>query len=228
MQRRGHEAGSSGIRVLAGIFVLLTVTVMIVLLFPRFDHGGDVRRSLAHTTMGNIVLAVRNYKTDYGHYPQIGKPRPNGEEFIFIGDRAAGAQISNRELFNVLRAIPRGANSGHALSPKRVVYHEDAIAKDLAAPRGGFADGPNFPAAIQGCLFDPWGRQYCNVIETDTDTTLDLGTIYSDLTGAENQVGSGVATFSLGKDGILGGATYRGKFHPPTSSQAPDDVVSWQ
>jgi hypothetical protein len=34
--------------------------------------------------------------------------------------------------------------------------------------------------------------------------------------------------FSLGKDSIPGEKGYEGKFRKPASSEAPDDVVSWQ
>ena len=38
----------------------------------------------------------------------------------------------------------------------------------------------------------------------------------------------GFLRFSLGKDGIPGGKGYDGKFRKPASSDAPDDIVSWQ
>ena len=38
----------------------------------------------------------------------------------------------------------------------------------------------------------------------------------------------GLLRFSLGKDGIPGGKGCEGKFRKPASSEAPDDIVSWQ
>jgi hypothetical protein len=39
---------------------------------------------------------------------------------------------------------------------------------------------------------------------------------------------AGFLRFPLRKDGIPGGKGYEGKFRKPASSEAPDDVVSWQ
>jgi len=101
-------------------------------------------------------------------------------------------------------------------------------AVDPKNPRDGFADGPEYPESVQGCLFDPWGRQYCIVFATDDSETLDLSIIYSDLAGPEHLIRRSAAAFSLGKDGIPGGKGYEGKFRKPASTEAPDDIVSWQ
>ena len=104
------------------------------------------------------------------------------------------------------------------------------MARDPKAPRSGFADGPAFPPSLQGCLFDPWGRQYCIVFTMDDSGTLDLSPIYSDLAGPENIIPNSAVAFSLGKDGIVGGKGYEGKFLNPSSShgEVQDDVVSWK
>jgi hypothetical protein len=38
----------------------------------------------------------------------------------------------------------------------------------------------------------------------------------------------GLLRFSPGKDGIPGGKGYEGKLRKPSSSEPPDDIVSWQ
>ena len=126
------------------------------------------------------------------------------------------------------RDIPRGPNANHALNPKQQKYFEGRVAREPKTPRSGFADGTTFSAADQGCLFDPWGHQYCIVFSMDGSGTLDLSAVYSDLAGPEHLIRRPVAAFSLGKDGIPGGKGYEGKFRKPASSEAPDDVFSWQ
>jgi hypothetical protein len=148
---------------------------------------------------------------------------------VYVGDPACKASENpNGVLFDVLRAIPRGPNANHVLNPRRQVYFEMEKARDPKNPHNGFADGPQFSAKDQGCLFDPWGLQYCIVFTTDGSDALDLGAAYSDLAGPENLIRVPVAAFSLGKDGIPGGKGYEGRLRKPASSEPPDDIVSWQ
>lgn len=187
------------------------------------------RRLEAPATVRNIHLALQSYFNDYGHFPAIIKPLPEGRRKICVGDPACKiSEGPNSLLLNVLRAIPRGPNVNHALNPKRQKYFEARVATDPKVPHGGLADGVNFSTADQGCLFDPWGHQYCIVFTMDGSGKLDLSEIYSDLTGPEHLIRFPVAVFSLGKDGILGGKGYEGKFRKLGSNKAPDDIVSWQ
>jgi len=201
------------------------------LLFPIFVSPccPPARRLEAIVSVKSIVAALKNYHNDYGHFPEIGTPLPNGKRMICVGDPACKVSSGpNSLIFDVLRAIPRGANADHALNRRKCKYFEAALAKDPKAPRSGFADGPDFPESLRGCLLDPWGRQYCIVFTMDDSGTLDLGAIYSDLAGPENLLRMPVAAFSLGKDGIVGGKGYEGKWHPTSPNETPDDAVSWQ
>ena len=227
MHPREREVGLSSKRVLV---VLAISAVLFVLLLPAIYNpptpGG---RAEAAATVRNIVNALRSYENDYGHFPEIVKPGPSGRVVICVGDPACKISDGpNKLLFDVLRAIPRGANANHALNPKKQKYFEMALAKDPKKPCSGFADGPKFSAADQGSFFDPWGRQYCIVFTTDGSGTLDLSGVYSDLAGPENLIRFPCAVFSLGKDGIPGGKGYEGKFRKPATNEAPNDVVSWQ
>ena len=175
-----------------------------------------------------MVSALKSYYDDYGHFPEIVTPLPNGKKMICVGDPARKISSGpNSLLFDVLRDIPRGANTNHALNPRQQKYYEGPVAKDPKNPRAGFADGPEFSTTDQGCDFDPWGRQYCIVFSTDGSDKLDVSAVYSDLAGPEHLIPNPSA-FSLGKDGIPGGKGYEGKFRKPASSEPPDDVVSWQ
>jgi len=234
MQRRERESGLSRKEVIVWLCILFGILFVsaVVILSPFFPSVGTpvaARRSLAGTETRNIVSAVKSYESDYGHFPEIVKPLPKGRKTICVGDPACKISDGpNSLLLDVLRAIPRGPNANHALNPKQVVYYEGPIAKDVRNPRSGFADGPAVPAADRGCLFDPWGHQYCILFTTDGSGKLDLSAVYSDLAGPANLVPSPVAAFSLGKDGISGGKGYEGKFRKPGSSEPPDDIVSWQ
>jgi hypothetical protein len=138
------------------------------------------------------------------------------------------SESPNSVLFDVLRAIPRGPNANHTLNPRRQPYLSAPIAKHPKHPISGFADGPEFSAKDQGCLFAPWGAQYCIVFTTDGSGELDLSAVYADLAGPEHRVRSSAAAFSLGKDGIVGSKKYPGVLREPSSASAPDDIVSWQ
>ena len=227
MTPRKREVGLTWIEVLV---VLAIVAVLMGLLFPNVSSRNiGTRRTVAEMTVRNIVAALKSYHSDYGHFPEIVKPLPNGKKVICIGDPACKISDGpNSLLFDVLRDIPRGANANHALNPHQQKYFEAGQAQDPKNPRNGFADGSEFPAALQGCLFDPWGEQYCIVFTMDDSGTIDLSAVYSDLAGPENLIRQSVVAFSLGKDGKPGGKGYEGKLLKPKANEPPDDTVSWQ
>ena len=209
--------------------VILGVCVLLWGFFYPNLAGEIDRIPEAPNTVRNITMALRSYHSDYGHFPEIVKPLPSGKKMICVGDPACNISDGpNSLLMDVLRDIPRGPNANHALNPRRQKYFEGRVAREPKTPRSGFADGTTFSAADQGCLFDPWGHQYCIVFSVDGSGTLDLSAVYSDLAGPEHLIRSPVAAFSLGKDGIPGGKGYEGKLRKPSSSEAPDDIVSWQ
>jgi len=190
---------------------------------------GHAYRLEGATTARAIVSALKYYHNDYGYFPEIGTPLPNGKRMICVGDPACTVCSGpNSLLFDVLRDIPRGANANHALNPRKQKYWERPMAKDPKTPRNGFADGPKFPESLQGCLFDPWGRQYCIVFTMDDSRTLDLSAIYSDLAGPQNLIPNSAVAFSLGKDGIVGVKGYEGKLYNPSRTEPPNNIVSWQ
>ena len=218
---RFSQRGITLVEVVAVIGILF---VLAALLFTGpVPARESARRAKAQTILKDIITATENYKTDYGRYPRIAPSMP-GENMIGVGLPAADGTTINRDLFDVLRAIPRGANAKHALNARQTKYFEQPRATDPKHPREGFADGSQFPAVLQGTLFDPWGTPYCIVFETDSDGTLDLHTIYADVP----VVKSGIVAFSLGKDGKPGGKAYPGLTRKVGSKEAPDDIISWE
>ena len=191
----------------------------------------QARRTEAAAMVRNIVNASKSYYNDYGKYPPIDAGAVAG--FSSFGDTAKGkCKKANNELFYVLRAIPDGANNGHLLNKRQQKYFEAPKAKDLKNPRSGFIDGSGYTAsatAPAGALMDPWGTQYCVILDNSGNDEIDMSTFYTDLSGKENILRFSAVAFSLGKDADLGGKGYQGKFRKGgSSSEAPDDIVSWQ
>ena len=229
MKRREQAHGLTRLELIGVIGTILVIFALVAPYGMPNEGRNQARRAAAANTVRNIVFALKSYHTDYGHFPEIGKPKADGKFVVYVGDPACKmSESSNGAIFDVLRAIPRGPNANHALNSRQQKYFEAGKAKDPKNPRDGFADGPNYSAKDQGCLFDPWGAQYCIVFTTDGSGSLDMSAVYSDLAGPEKKLRVPVAAFSLGKDGIVGSKKYPGLFREPASSSAPDDLVSWQ
>lgn len=206
------------------IELLVVIAIIAILMGLLFPAGAIVRNNArtaqARNDLSNIVAAVKHFQTDYGKYPQVAAAPPTGD--VVVGDANAKATIDNSALFDTLRAIDRGLNERHSLNPKRILFLEGRLASDVKEPRAGFADKAD--ATKRGCFFDPWGRQYGVVIDTDYDNQLRVGEQYSDFAG-DNAPRVGVGAFSMGKDNKLGAngdAQYR------KGATTSDDVISWQ
>ncbi len=109
-----------------------------------------------------------------------------------------------------------------------MIYFSEKKARDARNPRNGFADGSECSPGIRGRLYDPWGAEYVIVFETVGEETMDLKSLYADLEAPIDAIKCPAGAISLGKDGKLGGKGYEGRFRKPNSTEAPDDVVSWQ
>jgi prepilin-type N-terminal cleavage/methylation domain-containing protein len=215
------------------ITVIAIISVLMALLFPHLAAAREnARRQDASVTCKNIGNACNQYKNDYGKYPPLtsakdGDPAKNG--IMSFGDtEAAKCKVNNNILFDVLRAISRGDNQDHVMNPRQVKYFEQKKATDPKNPREGFCDGSEFVGEKQGRLMDPWGGQFCIVLDTDGDDIIDMSTFYTDLSDPANFVRFSAVAFSMGKDSKLGGKGYEGKLRKEKSNEPPDDIVSWQ
>jgi len=206
--------------------VIAIIVILMSLLMTAIQGAKDqARRADASATVRNIVNACKSYANDYGKFP----PVASGGNIYSFGDPGKGSFTNNNsDLFNVLRSISATVNSGYVLNKRQQKYFEGPKAKDLTNPRSGFTDGNGYAGSQpQGCLMDPWGTQYCVVLDAtgnDEIAATDIQTFYSDL----DIVRMSAISFSLGKDGIRGGKGYEGQYRKPGSSQAPDDILSWQ
>ena len=212
--------------------VIAIIAILMGLLFPALAAAKEqARRTAAGNTVRNIVNACKSYQTDYGKFPPVrtalvGTVDTSG--YYAYGDTTTGGcAIGNHELFNILRAIASGVNVSHAMNKRQQKYFEMGKAKDPATPRDGFIDGAGY-TGTQGQLMDPWGAQYCIVLDAADNGTIDMGTFYTDLAGPTNVLRVSAAVFSMGKDGKRGGKGYQNQYRKAASSEAPDDIVSWQ
>jgi len=228
-----HPLRSSfGFTLIELITVIAIIAILMGLIFPQIGPARQTTlRQKAATVVRNTVNACNNYKQDYGFYPKVQAAIDSTSAenpYLSFGERDAHCKADNNALFDVLRAIDRGENTAHALNPKQSKYYEQPKAVDTRNPRDGFQDGSEFASEKRGQLMDPWGKQYCIVLETDSNESLDLSAYYSDLAQREDFVRSSAVALALGRDGVLGGTGYEGKLRQPGATTPPDDLVSWQ
>jgi prepilin-type N-terminal cleavage/methylation domain-containing protein len=222
------------------ITVIAIIAILMGLLFPAMSGARDsARKAKAGTVVRSIVNACKNYQTDYGKFPPIkealtqgssggggGANRVETNDYYSYGDtEIAKCKVNNNQLFDVLRAIAREPNKDHKLNRRQQKYFEEGKATDVKNPREGFADGKEYPDEIQGQLMDPWGKQYCVVLDADGDEVLKLDQFFQDQTEV---IRVSAASFSMGKNGDIGGKGYQGRLRKERSNEAPEDVVSWQ
>ena len=228
--RKPHAAAFTLIELLT---VIAIIAILMGLLFPVLSSAkNQARRQAAAVAIRNIVSASKSYQTDYGKFPPVPAARVGDEKtsgYYSYGDKDnGGCQATNEQLFDILRSINRGANANFALNKRQQKYFEMGKAKDAKAPRDGFVDGSEFTGGTQGTLMDPWGTQYCVILDAADAGTIDMSTFFTDLNGAPNLLRQSAVAFSMGIDGKRGGKGYKDQLRKSGSTEAPDDVVSWQ
>ena len=217
------------------LVVIAIIAILMGMLIATFGPTQDtVRRNQAQAQARAIVSACNHYLTDYGKYPAIvgAQDTATNPTYYAYGDAvktSAKCKAGNSDLFDVLRSNNTGVNADYALNKRRVVYIEQTVARDAKNPRGGFTDGTQFGSGIpQGALMDPWGVQYCIVLDAAGNDRLDLSPFFSDLAGPTSAIRATAVAFSTAKDGAIGGPGYSGKFRPGNAGLRPDDLVSWE
>lgn len=204
--------------------VIAIIAILMGLLFPAIGVIKEQARKVqAKTDVGNIVAAVKQYYTEYGKYPVLSAAGGAGAGDESVGDPEQGATGENNNLFNTLRAIPEGLNADHRYNPRRVVFFEGRGAADIVAPRAGFSDRSQ-DQAKKGVFYDPWGKPYFVVVDSDYDNIIRLDNFYSDFS-TTNAPRVGVGAFAMGKDQKLGN---NGDKIYKNGSNNSDDVISWQ
>jgi hypothetical protein len=207
-------------------------SIAFALLYPAVKMVRASRLSAeAGTMVKNIANACRFYADENGGFPPIAAARDGqeGNRYLSFGDTTEGrCKVNNSELFNALRGISAGSNSGDVLNQWKTNYFTGPVAAGHEPPRNGFADGSKFPEALRGRLFDPWGAEYCVLLDDDKDGRINVGAFYQDFARPEETVQNSAVAFSMGEDRKRGGEEYEGFFKKPFSDRAPDDFISWQ
>jgi prepilin-type N-terminal cleavage/methylation domain-containing protein len=225
----------SGFTLVELMTVIAIILVLMGMLFPAVDAvKNNGRRAQAKNDVLQVTNAVKNYFTEYGKYPAVVTSAPSSgsssgsEPDILVGSSSGGLPVvgENSALFNTLRAISRTPNDQHVLNPRRIVYFEGRSVADPASPKSGFLDRVG-GTGTQGSFYDPWGNQYYVLIDTNYDSVLDTNLVYSDFSTEDSKPRTGVGSFSLGRDGVVGDAKGgRGSYR--VGQTISDDVISWQ
>lgn len=133
----------------------------------------------------DLLVAISGFQTEYGGYPVPPAAAPKGD---FDGPVEG----------DMLAALIGTTGS---LNPKGIPFLECRIA--MRGKHGLDLTVPSHPR-----LFDPWGREFYAVVDTDRSVTVAV----PHRTGALGPLPMSVAVWSCGPDGIAGNA---------------DDITSW-
>ena len=229
-------ATTRGFTLIELLTVIAIIAILMGLLFPAVAAVKEAaKKAQAKNDCTGIAAAVKQYKSEYGKYPDIkpsggsSKPAAGDEPDEIVGDPVVpNVAGPNNLLFNTLRAIDRDPNSSHRLNPRKIIFIEGKAASDPALPKGGFLEKGGDSKNL-GCYFDPWGTQYNVIIDTNYDDRIDVDQIYEDSDWkTDGRPRVGVGAFALGKDGKLGEKKQglENKFRD--GQKVSDDVVSWQ
>jgi len=197
-----------------------------VVLFRDLRSGEQARKAQAERDSNGICVAIKQYYTEYGHYPlgAQGEPADGSQPDILFG---ATSGQSNATVFDILRNIdstgrtPPGQPNQY--NPRGIVFFDGRNASDPKAPRAGFVP-PGAKSGTVGAFMDPWGHDYGIIMDAGNRNQI-TNLPYEDLQGPENGPHVGVAVFSLGKDGVVGSKATHHRYR--LGDTISDDLISW-
>jgi prepilin-type N-terminal cleavage/methylation domain-containing protein len=226
-----RSASSRAFTLLELLAVITIISVLMSLLLSGIHAAQETaRRARAKNTGHQIVVAVNSYYAEYSKLPDVGAPAavPGANPDVIVGEPNGGAVLPNGALFDVLRALDRGANADNKQNPRRTIFFSEKAVPNPDSPKDGFLDrlgtGSAASAANLGSLFDPWGRQFNVILDSNGDNYLQVDDQYVDFAGAPpsgQRPQAQCGAFSLGKDGKLGN-------NGDNTLRNSDDTASWQ
>jgi prepilin-type N-terminal cleavage/methylation domain-containing protein len=209
------------------LVVIAIIAILMGLLFPAIQGAkNQAYRAEAQNHVNGICAGVKAYYTEYGKYPDAfpAGSTPSANTDTGVGDPAALFTNNNSYLFNTLRNIANDPNTANAQNPRQIVFFDGKGVANIKTPKAGFMDSKTGDAKLIGCYFDPWGKQYNIVMDTNYDNVITVGQYYSDF-ATPNDPKVGVGAFSMGKDNKLGN---NGDNTYLKGTVRSDDIVSWQ
>lgn len=213
--------------------VITIIAILMGLVFPALHAAREaMRRAEAKDGCLALLHALQNYHAEYGKFPRILNEISDGTgsdgKDVILGDaNCPNVQGDNRLIFDALRVRDRGANSGHKLNPRRLVFFEGRAVADPNAPRSGFVEQPGDDR--EGNFYDPWGRQYNIVIDTNHDGIIDIDRVYNDSRWqGDGRPHVAVGVFAMGRDNQVGEKKQGLDRKFAEGRKRSDDVTSWQ
>ena len=199
------------------LVVIVIIAVLAGLAFPVFQSvQNQAKKTQARNDANQIVTAVSAFYTEYGRYPLPATA---------TSDAAAtyGSSNSNKALFDELRGV------SNTLNTRQIVFLSPPDAKDPTIPRNGIA---GTSSARAGEYFDPWGTAYFLSIDWDYDNEV-VNPYGADKGAGSAKIRQGVLSWSLGKNGALGGGgaaggNFSNESGTPGTYTSSGDVISWQ
>ena len=214
------------------LVVIVIISVLAGLAFPVFQSvQNSAKKTQAKNDVTQIVTAVNAFYTEYGKYPTTA-PTTTDTFFGATTDAVpsgAAAAGQNDLVLDVLRNNTAGSNgpSVTALNPRGIAFLELRAINNSSAPKAGVVANGGSGAGRAGVFYDPWGSEYRILIDTTYDNS--LNNPYTDTPGGTN-ISTGVAVWSVGKNGTLGGGATGAGTEPGSVNtyRSSGDVISWQ
>ena len=216
--------------------VITIIAILMGLLFPAIGIAKDqARKAEARTAVMGITTAVKAYYTEYGKYPLGALGSSTSPTDVMFGvavnyTPSSGTPVSNQQLFDILRNFPDTGvvGSPNTYNPRAIVFFDGKTASDANTPKSGFV--PSTAAGGTGktprAFMDPWGNEYFIAIDANYNNQIE-NLDYTDTDTGTKTPMTGVAVFSIGKDGWLG-TKGDNMYRNTAKSSTSDDIISWQ
>ena len=196
------------------LVVIVIITILAGLSFPVYQSvQNSTKKTQAKYDVTQIVTAVNAFYTEYGRYPIT----------TTVATDAAATYGQGATSSSTVFGDLRGKIT--ALNTRQIVFISPA--EDAAQLK------PKRKIGSDGQFFDPWGSAY--LLRMDADYDNEVANPYDpDTTAGPARIREGVLSWSLGKNGILGGGrtlqdpTFGTEPGTPGMYRTSGDVISWQ